>query len=118
MHCQAKPGVLERGQVRAELRRYATRRTSCTATIVLFVMEGKVIHDRQDGADQKLVPPAIIRRCRRRGRGRRRSPTWVFGRGTGGCSFRVVSGKRAPVATTGQALDFTPAFSPEGKTLA
>src|SRR3989449_7650256 len=30
----------------------------------------------------------------------------------------VASGKRAPVATTGQALDFTPAFSPDGKTLA
>src|SRR2546422_9121508 len=30
----------------------------------------------------------------------------------------VASGKRAPVATTGQALDFTPAFSPHGKTLA
>src|SRR2546427_3382553 len=28
------------------------------------------------------------------------------------------SGKRQPVVTTGQALDFTPAFSPDGKTLA
>jgi len=37
----------------------------------------------------------------------------------GGCSSRMIaSGKRAPVATTGQALDFTPAFSPDGKTLA
>src|SRR2546430_12762339 len=30
----------------------------------------------------------------------------------------VGPGKRQPVATTGQALDFTPAFSPDGKTLA
>src|SRR5690349_22549461 len=28
----------------------------------------------------------------------------------------VATGKRTPVATTGQALDFTPAFSPDGKT--
>src|SRR2546422_6181407 len=30
----------------------------------------------------------------------------------------MATGQRVPVATTGKALDFTPAFSPDGKTLA
>src|SRR5437667_911355 len=90
------------------------------ATRVLFVMEGKVYAIDQDGADQKLVSSSDHQAM---------SPAWArdgrrfaymeFWEGHGKLFVQeVASGKRAPVATTGQALDFTPAFSPDGKTLA
>ncbi|PYP75039.1 MAG: hypothetical protein DMD25_13940 [Gemmatimonadetes bacterium] len=90
------------------------------ATRVLFVMEGKVYAIDQDGADQKLVSSSDHQAM---------SPAWArdgrrfaymeFWEGHGRLFVQeVASGKRAPVATTGQALDFTPAFSPDGKTLA
>ena len=90
------------------------------ATRVLFVMEGKVYSIDQDGADQRLVSSSDHQAM---------SPAWAsdgrrfsymeFWQGHGRLFLQdVASGKRAPVATTGQALDFTPAFSPDGKTLA
>ena len=90
------------------------------ATRVLFVMEGKVYTIDQDGADQQLVSSSDHQAM---------SPAWArdgrrfsymeFWQGHGRLFIQEVgSGKRAPVATTGQALDFTPAFSPDGKTLA
>src|SRR6266702_2010224 len=90
------------------------------ATRVLFVMDGKVYSIDQDGADQKLVSSSDHQAM---------SPAWATdGRRFSYMEFwqghvrlfvqEVASGKRAPVATTGQALDFTPAFSPDGKTLA
>ncbi len=90
------------------------------ATRILFVMDGKVYTIDQDGADQKLVSSSDHQAM---------SPAWAgdgrrfsymeFWQGLGRLFVQeVASGKRAPVATTGQALDFTPAFSPDGKTLA
>jgi TolB protein len=90
------------------------------ATRVLFVMDGKVYAIDQDGADQRLVSSSDHQAM---------SPAWAsdgrrfsymeFWQGHGRLFVQdVASGKRAPVATTGQALDFTPAFSPDGKTLA
>ena len=90
------------------------------ATRVLFVMEGKVYAIDQDGADQKLVSSSDHQAM---------SPAWAadgrrfaymeFWQGHGRLFVQdVASGKRTPIATTGQALDFTPAFSPDGKTLA
>src|SRR3989442_366345 len=90
------------------------------ATRILFVKDGKVYQIDQDGADQKLVsstdPQAM-------------SPAW----GADGRHFAYMevqagkgwvylqdmgTGKRTAVSTTGSALDFTPAFSPDGQTLA
>jgi TolB protein len=90
------------------------------ATRVLFVMDGKVYVIDQDGADRRLVSSTDHSAM---------SPAWAedgrrfsymeFWQGHGRLFVQdVASGKRAPVATTGQALDFTPAFSPDGKTLA
>ena len=90
------------------------------ATRILFVMNGKVYTIDQDGADQRLVSSSDHQAM---------SPAWAgdgrrfsymeFWEGHGRLFVQdVASGKRAPVATTGQALDFTPAFSPDGKTLA
>src|SRR5205085_6310411 len=90
------------------------------ATRVLFVMDGKVYVIDQDGADRRLVSSTDHAAM---------SPAWAqdgrrfsymeFWQGHGRLFVQdVASGKRAPVPTTGQALDFTPAFSPDGKTLA
>jgi TolB protein len=90
------------------------------ATRVLFVMDGKAYVIDQDGADRRLVSSTDHSAM---------SPAWAedgrrfsymeFWQGHGRLFVQdVASGKRAPVATTGQALDFTPAFSPDGKTLA
>jgi len=90
------------------------------ATRVLYVMEGKVYAIDQDGADQRLVSSSDHAAL---------SPAWAtdgrrfaymeFWEGHGRLFVQdVASGKRAGVATSGQALDFTPAFSPDGKTLA
>jgi len=90
------------------------------ATRVLFVMDGKVYVIDQDGADRRLVSSTDHAAL---------SPAWggdgrrfsymEFWEGHGRLFVQdVATGKRAPVVTTGQALDFTPAFSPDGKTLA
>src|SRR5205085_8921534 len=90
------------------------------ATRVLFVMDGKVYVIDQDGADRRLVSSTDHAAL---------SPAWAvdgrrfsymeFWQGHGRLFVQdVATGKRSPVATTGQALDFTPAFSPDGKTLA
>jgi len=90
------------------------------ATRVLFVMDGKAYVIDQDGADRRLVSSTDHAAM---------SPAWAqdgrrfsymeFWQGHGRLFVQdVATGKRAPVATTGQALDFTPAFSPDGKTLA
>ena len=90
------------------------------ATRVLFVMDGKVYAIDQDGADRRLVSSSDHEAM---------SPAWAqdgrrfsymeFWQGHGRLFVQdVATGKRAPVPTTGQALDFTPAFSPDAKTLA
>jgi len=90
------------------------------ATRVLFVKEGKVYQIDQDGADQKLVSSTDRQAM---------SPAWgadgrhfaymEFQAGKGWLYLQeMASGKRTAVSTTGSALDFTPAFSPDGQTLA
>jgi len=90
------------------------------ATRVLFVKDGKVYQIDQDGAEQKLVSASDRQAM---------SPAWAsdgrrfaymeFQAGRGQLFVQeMASGKRTPVATTGKALDFTPAFSPDAQTLA
>ena len=90
------------------------------ATRVLYVLDGKAYVIDQDGADRRLVSSTDHEAM---------SPAWAqdgrrfsymeFWQGHGRLFVQdVASGKRTPVATTGQTLDFTPAFSPDGKTLA
>ncbi len=90
------------------------------ATRVLFVKDGKVYQIDQDGADQKLVSSSDRQAM---------SPAWAhdgqrfaymeFQAGKGWLYVQEMgSGKRIAVSTTGSALDFTPAFSPDGQTLA
>ncbi len=90
------------------------------ATRVLFVREGKVYQIDEDGADQKLVSSTDRQAM---------SPAWgadgrhfaymEFQAGKGWLYLQeMATGKRTAVSTTGTALDFTPAFSPDGQTLA
>ena len=90
------------------------------ATRVLFVKDGKVYQIDQDGADQKLVSSTDRQAM---------SPAWgadgqhfaymEFQAGKGWLFLQEMrTGKRIPVSTTGTALDFTPAFSPDGQTIA
>ncbi|HEX9293354.1 MAG TPA: hypothetical protein VF873_06685 [Gemmatimonadales bacterium] len=90
------------------------------ATRVLFVREGKVYQIDEDGADQKLVSSTDRQAM---------SPAWgadgrhfaymEFQAGKGWLYLQeMATGKRVAVSTTGSALDFTPAFSPDGQTLA
>jgi len=90
------------------------------ATRVLFVKDGKVYQIDQDGAEMKLVSASDRQAM---------SPAWAsdgrrfaymeFQAGKGQLFLQeMASGKRTPVATTGKALDFTPAFSPDAQTLA
>jgi TolB protein len=90
------------------------------ATRILYVMEGKVYTVDQDGADKALVSSSDRQAM---------SPAWApdarryaymeFSAGHGQLFVQPVGGgKRQPVVMSGQALDFTPAFAPDGKTLA
>jgi TolB protein len=90
------------------------------ATRVLFVKDGKVYQIDQDGAELKLVSASDRQAM---------SPAWAsdgrrfaymeFQAGRGQLFVQAMAtGKRTPVATTGTALDFTPAFSPDAQTLA
>lgn len=90
------------------------------ATRVLFVSDGKVYQIDQDGAELKLVSSSDRQAM---------SPAWAsdgrrfaymeFQAGHGQLFVQeMATGKRTPVATTGKALDFTPAFSPDAQTLA
>ncbi len=90
------------------------------ATRVLFVRDGKVYQIDQDGAELKLVSASDRQAM---------SPAWAsdgrrfaymeFQAGRGQLFVQeMATGKRTPVATTGTALDFTPAFSPDAQTLA
>jgi TolB protein len=90
------------------------------ATRVLFVREGKVYMIDQDGANRILVWSSDRQAM---------SPGWAtdgrrfaymeFGAGKGQLFLQdIATGRRTAVAATGQTLDFTPAFSPDGKTLA
>jgi TolB protein len=90
------------------------------ATRILFVRDGKVYEIDQDGADMRLVSASDRQAM---------SPAWApdgrrfaymeFHAGRGQLFVHELAGAtRRPVATTGQALDFTPSFSPDGRTLA
>ncbi len=90
------------------------------ATRVLFVREGKVYSIDQDGANNRMVSSSDRQAM---------SPGWAtdgrrfafmeFGGGKGQLFLvDVATSKRTAVATTGQTLDFTPAFAPDRKTLA
>lgn len=90
------------------------------ATRVLFVRDGKVYQIDQDGAEQKLVSSTNRQAM---------SPAWAadgrhfaymeFQAGKGWLYLQdMATGKRIPVSTTGTALDFTPAFSPDQQTMA
>jgi TolB protein len=90
------------------------------ATRVLFVRNGKVYVIDQDGANSRLVSSSDRQAM---------SPGWAtdgrrfaymeFGDGKGQLFLQdIATSRRTAVAATGQTLDFTPAFSPDGKTLA
>jgi TolB protein len=90
------------------------------ATRVLFVKDGKVYQIDQDGAEMKLVSSSDRQAM---------SPAWAsdgrrfsymeFQAGKGTLYLQeMATGRRGTVATSGAALDFTPAFSPDGRTLA
>jgi TolB protein len=90
------------------------------ATRILFVRDGKAYRIDQDGADTKLVSSTDHQAM---------SPAWArdgrrfaymeFTEGHGTLFIQeVATGRRVSVVTTGKALDFTPAFSPDGRTLA
>jgi TolB protein len=90
------------------------------ATRVLFVRDGKVYVIDQDGAQSRLVSSSDRQAM---------SPAWAtdgrrfaymeFFTGRGQLFLQDIgSGRRTSIAATGQTLDFTPSFSPDGKTLA
>jgi TolB protein len=90
------------------------------ATRVLYVLDSKVYSIDQDGADVRVVSASDRQAM---------SPAWApdgrrfaymeLGQGKGQLFIQdVATGKRAAVGASGQALDFTPAFSPDAKTLA
>ncbi|HEX9704028.1 MAG TPA: hypothetical protein VGA20_02130 [Gemmatimonadales bacterium] len=91
-----------------------------SATRILFVLDGKVYRIDQDGAHLELVSSSNRQAM---------SPAWApdggrfaymeFAAGHGQLFVhQLATAKRAPVATTGRSLDFTPAFSPDGRTMA
>lgn len=90
------------------------------ATRVLFVQNGKVYLVDQDGAEVRLVSSSDRQAM---------SPTWSpdgrqfaymeFWDGKGQLFLHdMASGRRRTIAVTGRTLDFTPAFSPDRRTLA
>lgn len=90
------------------------------ATRILFVRDGKVYRIDQDGADVALASS---------GEHQAMSPAWArdgrrfaymeFADGRGQLFVQdVATSRRVSVTTTGKSLDFTPAFSPDGRTLA
>jgi TolB protein len=90
------------------------------ATRILFVRDGKVYRIDEDGADVALASS---------GEHQAMSPAWArdgrrfaymeFADGRGQLFVQdVATNRRVSVTTTGKSLDFTPAFSPDGKTLA
>ena len=90
------------------------------ATRVLFVRDGKVYLVDQDGAAVKLVSSSDRQAM---------SPAWsTDGRRFAYMEFfdgrgqlylhEMASGRRKALAVTGKTLDFTPAFSPDGRLLA
>jgi TolB protein len=90
------------------------------ATRLLFVKDGKVYRIDQDGADLTLVSSTDRQAM---------SPAWApdghrfaymeFSGGHGQLFMQdVATNRRVSVVTTGSSLDFTPAFSPDGRTLA
>jgi len=90
------------------------------ATRVLYVLDSKVYSIDQDGADARVVSASDRQAL---------SPAWApdgrrfaymeLGQGKGTLFIQdVATGKRAAVGASGQALDFTPAFAPDAKTLA
>jgi TolB protein len=90
------------------------------ATRILFVRDGKVYRIDQDGAEPTMVSSTDRQAM---------SPAWArdgrrfaymeFAGGHGQLFTQdVATGRRVSVVTTGSTLDFTPAFSPDGKTLA
>jgi len=90
------------------------------ATRVLFVRDGRVYLVDQDGADVRRVSS---------GDRQAMSPAWApggrqfaymeFWDGKGQLFLHdMATGQRRDIAVTGRTLDFTPAFSPDGKTLA
>ena len=89
------------------------------ATRVLFVRDGRVYVIDQDGADTRLVSASDRQAM---------SPAWSsdgrqfaymeFWDGRGQLFLHdMASGRRRPLAVTGRSLDFTPAFSPDGRTM-
>ncbi len=90
------------------------------ATRILFVKDGKVYRIDQDGADPTMVSStdrqAMSPAWSRDGR---RFAYMEFAGGHGQLFTQdAATGRRVSVVTTGATLDFTPAFSPDGKTLA
>ncbi|HTH63382.1 MAG TPA: hypothetical protein VL563_01775 [Gemmatimonadales bacterium] len=90
------------------------------ATRILFVRDGKVYRIDQDGADIVLTSStdhqAMSPAWSRDGR---RFAYMEFADGRGQLFVQdVATNRRATVTTTGKTLDFTPAFSPDGRTLA
>lgn len=98
----------------------ATGQPGIAATRVLFVREGKGYVIDQDGVNTKMVSSSDKQAM---------SPQWSpdgrrfahmeFEAGKGQLFLTdVATSRRTAVATTGKTLDFTPAFAPDGKTMA
>ena len=98
----------------------ATGQPGISATRVLFVREGKGYVIDQDGVNTRMVSSSDKQAM---------SPQWSpdgrrfahmeFEAGKGQLFLTdVATSRRTPVATTGKTLDFTPAFAPDGKTMA
>jgi TolB protein len=90
------------------------------ATRVLYVLDNKLYTIDQDGADAHVLSSSDRQAM---------SPAWAadgrrfaymeLWQGKGQLFIQdAVTGKRTAVGASGQALDFTPAFSPDGRTLA
>ena len=123
---QVLPGLTEPG-FRLAVHRLADQVLQATlgvpgtaATRLLFVRDGKVYRIDQDGADVTLVSSTDRQAM---------SPAWApdgqrfaymeFSGGHGQLFMQDVSTRRrVAVVTTGSSLDFTPAYSPDGRSMA